>query len=72
MTRIDYSLSISGDVVMEIYDVLGNLIAIPVKEFQNAGTYQVDFYAENLPSGIYMVRLQQGVFEDVSKMVLIR
>jgi len=72
MTRIEYSLYTSGDVVIKIYDVLGKLIATPVNKFQNHGTYQVDFYAEDLPSGIYMVRVQQGLSSDVSKIVLIK
>jgi len=72
VTRIEYSLSSFGNVVMKIYNILGELISTPVNKFQNPGKYQVDFYAEDLPSGLYIIRLQQGSLEDVSKMVLIR
>jgi hypothetical protein len=71
-TTIEYSLATAGEVVMKIYDVLGKLVATPVNKFQNPGKYQVDFYAGDLPSGIYIVRLQQGLDSDVTKIALVK
>jgi hypothetical protein len=42
-----------------------------VSEKQKAGYHQVEFNAENLPSGIYFYRITAGEFQDVKKMVLI-
>jgi len=72
LTKIDYSLTTSGEVILNIYDVLGKLISTPVKKLQHPGIYQVNFYADNLPSGIYLIQLHQGSYIDVSKIVLIK
>ncbi len=42
---------------LKIYDVLGNEIAVLVNEQQQPGTYEVNFNASNLASGVYFYRL---------------
>jgi len=51
---------------------LGNEIAKLVSEEKQTGTYEITWYAENLPSGIYFYRLQAGSFVGTKKMVLLR
>jgi hypothetical protein len=55
-----------------VYDILGNEVAILVKDEKSAGKYEVEFFASNLPSGIYFYRLQAGSFVETKKMVLIK
>ena len=52
--------------------MLGNEIATLVDEFKEPGTYQVEFNASGLSSGIYFYRLQSGNFLKTKKMVLLR
>ncbi|QQS38040.1 MAG: T9SS type A sorting domain-containing protein [Ignavibacteriales bacterium] len=57
---------------LKVFDVLGNEIITLVNEHKLPGVYEVDFYGENLSSGIYFYRLQSGDFIDTKKMVLIK
>ena len=72
VTRIEYSLANSGEVVLGIYDVLGIMVAKLVNEYQKSGRYTIEFYAAELPSGIYSARLQQESYFNSTKMVLIK
>jgi hypothetical protein len=42
---------------LKVYDVLGNEISTLVNEEKPAGTYEVNFTAEGLPSGLYFYTL---------------
>jgi len=71
-TIIRYDLPEKKIVIIKIYDVLGNEITTLVNEKKPAGTYEVEFDATGLPSGIYFYRLQAGNFIETKKMVLLR
>ena len=64
------------NVVLKVYDVLGNEVATLVNEEQTAGTYEVEFYTsffKHLPSsGIYFYQLSAGNYRETKKMVLLR
>jgi hypothetical protein len=57
---------------LKIYDVLGNEIATLVNEEKPAGTYEVEFEASGLPSGIYFYTLNTGNFSATKKLILIK
>ncbi|MCW8811897.1 MAG: M14 family zinc carboxypeptidase [Chlorobium sp.] len=59
-------------VTLKVYDVLGNEVVTLVNEEKLAGTYEVEFSAQNLPSGIYFYKLQSGNFVETKKMVLLK
>lgn len=71
-TKIRYQLPSSSFVSLKVYDVLGNEVAVLVDEFMDAGRYEVEFNADNLPSGVYFYKLKTGNFSDVKKMLLLR
>jgi len=71
-TTIVYYLPISSEVKLKVYDVLGNEIATLINEEKSAGTYEVNFDAGNLASGIYVYKLQAGGFLETKKMVLLK
>ena len=72
-TKITYSISNSGTVTLMIFDLLGRNIQTLVNEFQEAGSYQINFDAGQLTSGIYFYRLYTGnKFSEIKKMILIR
>jgi hypothetical protein len=59
-------------VTLKVYDVLGNEVAALVDEYKSAGSYEVEFNANNLPSGTYFYRLNAGEFIETKKMILLR
>jgi hypothetical protein len=71
-TKIGYSIPQFSNVVVKVFDILGNEIETLVNEEKQTGTYEITWYAENLPSGVYFYRLQAGDFVETKKMVLLR
>ena len=57
---------------MILCDVLGNETATLVNKEKPAGSYEVEFNASGLPSGVYFYRLQAGSFVETKKMVLMK
>ena len=72
VTSIKYQLPVSGYVTLKIYDPLGNLVETLVDEQQSTGEYNVNFYAENLSSGIYYYKLRSGSYVETKKMILLK
>jgi hypothetical protein len=78
-TKIKYTIpsftlsEVEGSLVtLKVYDVLGNQVATLVEAEQPAGSYEVEFDASQLTSGIYFYKLQAGSFIETKKMILIK
>jgi len=71
-TKITYQIPELSFITLKVYDVVGNEIASLVNEEKPAGSYEVEFNATRLPSGIYFYRLQAGSFVETKKMVLMK
>jgi hypothetical protein len=69
-TKITYSIKEEGLVTLKVYDILGKEIATLVDENKPAGNYEAEFNASQLPSGMYIYKIQSGQFSDVKKMLL--
>jgi len=69
-TKISWQSPVNGQQTLKVYDVLGREVATLVDEYREAGSYEVEFDATNLPSGMYIYRLQSGNYSDVKKMIL--
>jgi hypothetical protein len=61
-----------GSVSLKVHDILGTEAATLVDEEELAGTYEINWNAANLPSGVYFYRLQAGEFVDTKKLLLLR
>lgn len=72
VTNISYSLAVSGNVSLIIYNLLGNEVARLVEGVMPAGEYTTTWNASNVSSGIYLYRLQAGEFVQTRKMILLR
>ncbi|GIK23448.1 MAG: T9SS type A sorting domain-containing protein [Ignavibacteriaceae bacterium] len=72
VTSIQYAIANKQFVKLIVYDVLGNEIAVLVNEEKPAGKYEVSWNASNLASGVYIYRLQSGLFVSSKKMMLLR
>lgn len=71
-TEIRYELPERRSVSLEIFNVTGQRVASLVDGEQLEGPHLVQWNAGNLPSGIYLVRLQAGNELATKKMALIR
>ena len=71
-TKIKYSVPGLTQVKLKIYDVLGNETATLLNEEQGAGSYEAEFDATSLPSGIYFYQLQVGENVKTKKMVYLK
>jgi hypothetical protein len=71
-TTLEYSISKSSHVVLEVFNVLGQSVARLVDGELMAGTYKTIFDASKLSSGVYLYRLKAGDFVQTQKMVLMK
>jgi len=72
-TRINYSLPEAGNVTLYIYNLLGQRVKTIFENVpQSAGTHEVVFSAQELPSGIYFYSFKTNNFVQVRKMILMK
>ena len=69
-TIIRYSIPEASFTSIRIYNELGKEVSALVNETKSAGTYEVEFNASNLSSGVYYYKLQAGSFTETKKMIL--
>jgi hypothetical protein len=68
-TSVPFRVKEPGRVTLKVYDALGNEAAVLADGFYPAGSHSVRFDAPDLPSGIYVYRIQMGKFAASRKMV---
>ncbi|MCW8818240.1 MAG: T9SS type A sorting domain-containing protein [Ignavibacteriaceae bacterium] len=71
-TKIKYTITQTSNVVIKVFDILGNDITTLVNEEKPAGNYEVDFKATDLASGIYLYKLITNEFSETKKMILLK
>ena len=71
-TSINFALPVSSQVVLTVYNSLGEKVSELVNEELNAGYHTINFNAENFSSGIYFYKVKAGDFVSVKKMLLLK
>jgi hypothetical protein len=72
-TSIRFSLAQNSNVKLEIYNVLGQKVATLINnQNMNAGSYEFQFNASHLASGVYIYRIEAGKFNMAKKMLLLK
>jgi photosystem II stability/assembly factor-like uncharacterized protein len=76
-TKIKFQITASTqrntvDVKLKVYNILGNEIATLVNNKMQPGIYEVQFNANQLPSGVYFYKLTAGNYSETKKMMLIK
>ncbi|MCH8957286.1 T9SS type A sorting domain-containing protein [candidate division KSB1 bacterium] len=76
-TTIKFDLSVASEVTLNIYNMKGQLVRQLLQEKLSAGSHSFtwdakDDHAQQLPSGLYVSRLQAGDFVQHRKMLLIK
>jgi beta-glucanase (GH16 family) len=69
---IKYSIPKSSQVTLKIFNTLGEEITTLVNEEKPVGTYELNWNAANLPSGVYFYQLRVGDFIQTRKMILLK
>uniref|UniRef100_A0A832LJ42 T9SS type A sorting domain-containing protein n=1 Tax=Ignavibacterium album TaxID=591197 RepID=A0A832LJ42_9BACT len=72
LTKIQFTIPKSEIVQIKVYDILGSEIKTLLNEYKQLGTYEVEFDAINLPSGVYFYRMISGSYTETKKMILLR
>lgn len=72
VTTIKFSIPMASKVIIKLYNVLGREIKSIVNKEYNSGTYEVEFNAEHLSSGVYFYRITAGSYSAVKKMQIIK
>ncbi|MCJ7552836.1 MAG: T9SS type A sorting domain-containing protein, partial [Ignavibacteriaceae bacterium] len=75
-TTISWQLAVSSHILIKLYDVLGNEVAILADDYFTQGKHQINFDSSKLnkdfSSGIYFYRLTADNFSETKSMVLIK
>lgn len=71
-TNIRFQISTVQNVTLRVFNLAGAEVANLVDEQKPPGTYEVDFDASELASGVYLYRLTAGNFTETKKMVLMK
>jgi hypothetical protein len=69
-TRISYSLPLSANTTLILYDILGHEVTTLINEVKPAGNYNTELNVTGLQPGIYYYRLKSGNFSQSKKMVV--
>ena len=71
-TNFRFKISEAGFTTLKIYNLLGQEVAVIVNEYMNPGTYDIDFNASELASGIYFYRIRVNDYSSSKKMILMK
>lgn len=71
-TKITFSVPEKSNIILKVFNTLGEEVAELVNENLEAGIHTQNFNASELPSGIYLYTLQTGDQLISKKMTLIK
>ncbi len=71
-TTIKFNVPSDQHVRINVYNIIGEMVTELANNNYSAGNYAVEFNAANLPSGIYIYRLESQSFTSVRKMILMK
>lgn len=71
-TNITYAIPQGSYVTLKVFNILGKEIASLVNEYQNAGSYKVQFDGKYLSGGIYFYQITAGNFTQTRKLSLLK
>jgi len=67
-----FNITKASNVNITVFDVLGRHITTLVNEKLNAGTYETDWNANNMPGGVYFYKIESDEFTETKKMILVK
>ncbi len=67
---ITYGVALNAQASLKVYNEEGKVVKVIVDSYQNAGTHTVELNTEDLPNGVYIIRLEQSSFVGEGSMVI--
>lgn len=71
-TKIKFDVPRNGNVLLEVYNNLGQLVKTLHNGYTNAGYYETSFDGSGLTSGIYYYKMTSQDFVQTKKMILVK
>jgi hypothetical protein len=71
-TSVRFDLPQEGRVTLTLYNVMGQAVATMVDGVFTAGRHQVSYEASDLPSGMYLMKLEAGSYSSMKKVLLLK
>ncbi len=71
-TTIKFGLKDNSNVRIDIFNSIGETVKTILDEERNPGNYSIEFNAAQLPSGVYIYRIESGSFVQARKMILMK
>jgi hypothetical protein len=71
-TQLAFDLPEASNVRLAVFDVLGRQVALLADGAFEAGTHEVTFNAESMPSGVYLYRIEAGTYSATRRMMLLK
>lgn len=71
-TNITYSMGRTGEIKINVYDVLGRHVTTLINGVQSAGEHRVQFDAGSLSSGLYIVRMEAADYQKTQMITLVK
>ncbi|MFN3780727.1 MAG: hypothetical protein ACK4SO_00965, partial [Candidatus Kapaibacteriota bacterium] len=70
--NLDYAVPFETHTRISLYDSYGNLVSSFVDDIITPGEYTLSFPVDRLPLGIYFIKMNSGIFQEVKHFVKIR
>jgi hypothetical protein len=71
-TTISFDLPRASNVLLQVYNIRGQLIETLVNEHKNVGTHSVLWNAKGISSGVYFYKLSSGEYTAIKKCLILR
>ncbi|MCU0372878.1 MAG: T9SS type A sorting domain-containing protein [Ignavibacteria bacterium] len=71
-TKISYKINKEGFVSLMVYNLVGQVVGVLVEEQQISGSYEVEFDASQLTTGVYLYKLQVNGYTSVKRMTVLK
>ncbi len=76
-TTVQFSVYLDGNYRLEVFDISGRVVDVLLDEYLAEGTYYIDWnggsqYGENLPAGVYNVRLSNMNNVETIKLIMLK
>lgn len=77
ITNIQFNIPGESDVTLSVYDLVGNKVAIILRDKISEGSHQVTWdgknqFGEYLSGGIYLYTIEVGQFKQTKKMIFLK
>jgi hypothetical protein len=72
VTTMTLTMPVSGEITVEVYNLLGQVVATLASGYMEASTYTLTWDASNASSGVYFVQADAEGFTKTQKLMLVK